>query len=85
MIDEIKLYRVLARGLLDIRIMSHMGDSAGAFHIADLLHNIPLQMERVRGQNGSYSDILAWLEMRAEQKKMTKWLDRAVGYLPSTE
>lgn len=72
------VYRLLARGLLEIRVASIQGDSKVAFHLADLLHNVPLQMERVRHDGGDYSEMLGWLRMRAEQKSLSRWLDGAL-------
>jgi hypothetical protein len=77
--NELLVYKILARGLLDIRIASHEGNSRVAFEIADLLHNVPRQLERVRKEGADCVEILDWIRMRAEQKGIIKWLDNALS------
>jgi hypothetical protein len=70
--------RLLARAFLDIRIAAHEGNSKAAFEIADLFHNVPFQVERIREEAGDFQDVLDSLEMRAAQKKMGEWLRNAM-------
>lgn len=77
--NEILIYRVLAKGLLDIRVASHENNSKVVFHLADFLHNVPLHMDRARQEGKDYSEILESMRERAEQKGMTKWLDNALA------
>jgi hypothetical protein len=80
MIDtEALVFRLLARGLLDIRVASYEKQHEVAFALADLFHNIPYQMERARTAGDDCSDILAWIRMHAEQKDMSAWLDHALA------
>jgi hypothetical protein len=76
---ESKLYNLLAKGLLDIRLAAHEDNAKVAFHISDLLHNVPLQISRAHQEKKDCSDILEWVRMRAEQKGMSKWLDNALS------
>lgn len=69
------VYKILARGLLDIRIAAHEQNSKASFDLADLLHNIPLRLERELRNNTDYTETLYWIRMRAGQKELTKWLD----------
>jgi len=77
--NQVAIYRVLAKGLLDIRVAAHESNTKVVFHLADLLHNVPHQMERECSTGSNYSDVLEWLRMRAEQKGMTKWLTAALS------
>lgn len=76
--SELLLHQLLARAMLDIRIYSLEGKCDIVFDIADLFHNIPLQMARIHRDNGDYLEIIDWLRMRASQKKMINWLNNAI-------
>jgi hypothetical protein len=76
--NETLIYKLLARALLDMRIASKDGNSQFTFEIADIFHNIPLQIERVKNNKEDYKQIIEWLEMRCEQKKMRSWLETAI-------
>ena len=77
--SETLVFKLLARALLDIRIASLEGNSKMAFEIADVFHNVPYQIERIQGGNGSYQEVVDWLEMRCEQKGMKSWLQNAIA------
>lgn len=46
--NETLIYKLLARALRDIRIASKDSNSQFTFEIADIFHNIPFQIERVK-------------------------------------
>jgi hypothetical protein len=73
------IHKILARALLDIRIAAHEQNSKIAFDLSDLVHNVPLQLERELKGNTDFTETLNWIRMRAEQKKLTKWLDAVVA------
>jgi hypothetical protein len=73
-----KLHRLLYRALLEVRIEAHDVQNSKIFHLADLFHNIPLQLESAARGEGSYGGILSALENRAQEKGCAEWL-RAAG------
>lgn len=77
MTDEEKIYKILARGLLDIRVSSYERGASEVFNLADLIHNVPYQLERARRGETTHTKIIEWLFMRANQKGMTDWLEIA--------
>jgi hypothetical protein len=77
--SETLIYKLLARALLDIRIACVESDSSAAFQLADLFHNVPYQLARIRSAGGDYKEILDWLEMRSEQKGLSGWLRTAIA------
>ncbi|MCX7257016.1 MAG: hypothetical protein NTZ64_09830 [Polaromonas sp.] len=76
---ETLVLKLVAYALLEIRIASHEGNSRLAFEIADVFHNVPYQIERIKIGDGNYQEIINWLEMRCEQKGMTSWLKNAIA------
>ena len=50
--------RLLYHALVDIRMDAYANHNSKVFHLADLFHNIPLQMERVAKGEGDYDEIL---------------------------
>ena len=48
------------------------------FHLADLCHNIPLQLETVAQGQSTYDEVLRWLTERAEEKGCSEWLVHAI-------
>lgn len=76
--NDILIDKLMARALLDIRIAASEGNSDICFALSDLFHNIPLQIIKAKNNSGNYSDILDWLKMRAEQKKILGWLNNAI-------
>ena len=76
--SEFLVYRLLARALLDIRIAALDGNTKAALDLADLFHNVPYQIGRIRKQDGDYSEIINYLELRCKQKGLTSWLKTAL-------
>ena len=76
--DEILIYRLLARALLDIRIAAVEGRNEATFEISNVFHNVPFQLARIRSEGGDFHEILDWLEMRCGESKMKGWLANAL-------
>ncbi len=72
------IYDILARALLDIRVAAHEQNAGVAFELSDLLHNVPLRLKIEMENNTDCTETLEWIRMRAEQKKLTRWLDRII-------
>ena len=72
------IYRLLHLALLEIRIDASEGGGKKSFHLADLFHNVPLQLQRVAEGEGSYEEIVGWLRERAREKGCERWLEKAI-------
>ena len=70
--------RLLYHALVDIRMDAHSNQNSRVFHLADLFHNIPLQLERVAKGEGDYDEILSWLKNRAAEKGCEAWHTKAI-------
>lgn len=70
------LHRLLYTALVEMRVEAHEQQNQMIFHLADLFHNVPLQLERVAKGEGTYEEILQWVETRASEKKINAWFDK---------
>ena len=78
MMSRETIHRLLYAALIEIRMEAYALQQQHIFLLADLFHNIPLQLERVSQGEGSYEDILAWLQKRAGEKGCKEWLDTTI-------
>jgi hypothetical protein len=69
------VHRLLFRALLEIRSEGHEWKNKLVFHLADLFHQIVLEMENAAEGRCSYEDVMRILEERAKEKGLEKWLD----------
>ncbi len=69
------LHRLLYAALIDIRAEGHDTQNKKVFLLADLVHNLPLQLDRVDRGEQTPEDIMQWLRMRARQTGAEGWLD----------
>ncbi|HEY0097931.1 MAG TPA: hypothetical protein VGB76_03155 [Pyrinomonadaceae bacterium] len=72
------IHQALYLALVEIRAEAYTAENNKIFHLADLFHNIPLQLERVSQDEESYDDVLEWLRKRASEKGFLQWLDQAI-------
>jgi hypothetical protein len=89
-----QLYRLLYLALIDLRAEGHNAENRLMFLLADLFHNVPLQLDRVAQGELARDDVLTWLRSRAHgtpiegrlnlrmQKLMTDRRDRQEEYDP---
>jgi hypothetical protein len=66
------LHRLLFRALLEMRAQGHEDKNKLVFHLADLFHNVVLEMERAAEGKGSYEDVYRLLEERAKEKGLDR-------------
>lgn len=89
MSNERIIYELLYRILIEIRSTAHENNphlSKIAFHLTDLMHNIPSMMASVHdGRRNSYDEILEYISVKAEQKGMAAWLANAVENIKENE
>ena len=69
------LHRLLYAALIEIRTEGHDMQNKTVFVLADLVHNIPLQLDRVDCGETTPEDIMQWLRMRAKQTGADGWLN----------
>ncbi len=73
------IHRLLFQALLAIRSQGQEQKNKVVFHLADLFHNIVLEMAIAAEGKCTYADVLKCLEERAKEKGLDRWLDdRAV-------
>ncbi|MDM8552391.1 hypothetical protein QUF72_20060 [Desulfobacterales bacterium HSG2] len=78
--DRSLIHQLLYHALIDIREAACEGNSRAAFRLSDLIHTIPLQLERVTKEEGDYAEILNGLRERARQKGCESWMNNAVRH-----
>ena len=77
--DKSLILKLMHLAFLDIRTVAYENKSHKAiFKIADIFHNIPLQLERVEKENGDYNKILNDIRVRAIRNECEFWLDNAI-------
>lgn len=75
------VHRLLFRALLEMRSQGHDQKNKLVFHLADLFHNIVLQMESAAEGRCSYKDVMELLERRAKEKGLDRWLSQNLAEL----
>ncbi len=76
------VHRLLFRALLEIRSQGHDEKNKVVFHLADLFHTVVLEMENAAEGQCTYEDVLKFLEQRAKEKGLDRWLSRDVSDVP---
>ena len=79
MTEKEYLFELLFRAFLDIRVASYAKDSHTCFILADVFHNVPLQMNRADKDEKDYADIVADIKERCERRQCISWLDTATA------
>jgi hypothetical protein len=72
------VHRLLFRALIEIRSQGHEQKNKLVFHLADLFHNIVLDMEAAAEGKSTYEEVLRRLEEKAREKDCERWLRSAV-------
>ena len=72
-------HRLLFRALLEMRARGHEQKDKVVFHLADLFHNLVLEMQNAAEGRCTYDDVLRALEERAKEKGLDKWLEQNLG------
>jgi hypothetical protein len=73
-ITKPQIYDLLCRALIDLRAEGHATQNQLVFLLADLFHNIPLQLGQVDQGDLAPDDVLVWLHRRAQGTLMEDWL-----------
>jgi hypothetical protein len=69
------VHRLLFRALLEIRSQGQEHKNKQVFHLADLFHNVVLEMKNAAEGEANYEDVLRFLEKRAREKGLDRWLE----------
>jgi len=75
------VHRLLFQALLEIRAQGHECSNKVVFHLADLFHNVALELENAAEGRCSYEDVLKFLEERAREKGLARWLEHTLTTL----
>ncbi|MHA0122535.1 hypothetical protein ACXYUZ_04630 [Escherichia coli] len=73
------ILKLIARGLIDIRIAANSGNSKACFILSDFIHVLPHTANCMVNDGQSYEDVMNDLYARAKIKKMEDWLDNALN------
>jgi hypothetical protein len=68
------VHRLLFRAMIEIRAQGHEQKNKLVFHLADLFHNVILDMETAAEGKLSYEEVLRQLEEKAKEKNCERWL-----------
>lgn len=72
------LYRILFRGLIEIREEAYTIHNKKIFFVADLLHQLPLDLADELPEDMSFDDMLNSLRARAQEKGGDQWLSQTI-------
>lgn len=73
------ILKLIARGLIDIRIAANSGNSKACFILSDFIHILPHTANCMVNDGQSYDDVMNDLYARAKIKNMEDWLDNALN------
>ncbi|WP_407254977.1 hypothetical protein [Escherichia fergusonii] len=73
------ILKLIARGLIDIRIATNSGNSKACFILSDFIHVLPHTANCMVNDGQSYEDVMNDLYARAKIKNMEDWLDNALN------
>ena len=74
-------YRLLFRALIEIRAQGQEHKNKVVFHLADLFHNLVLEMERAADGETTYEEVLRLLTEKAREKGCERWVQGALTEL----
>ena len=55
------------------------------FHLADIFHNVVLEMQKAARGECSYDDVLRYLEQRVREQHCERWLDHNLSDLAAEQ
>lgn len=71
------IFRIMYLALIEIREEAYETKNKKIFHLSDIFHNVPLQINNVLENKGTYEDIIKWLHNRANENGCEGWLYNA--------
>lgn len=79
------VHRLLFRALIEIRAQGHEQKNELVYHLADLFHNVVLDMKAAAESKLSYEEVLRQLEEKAKEKNCERWLNSARSQIESNK
>jgi hypothetical protein len=79
------VHRLLFRALIEIREQGHEQKNKVVFHLADLFHNVVLDMEAAAEGRSTYEEVMRHLEEKAKEKNCERWLSSAFAQIEMTQ
>lgn len=76
-----QVLRLLYQALIEIRAEAHESKDAKIFHLADLLHTVPLQLDAGEDAEG----FVKALRRRAQQKGIERWVTQSLERIETPE
>lgn len=76
-----QIHDLLYMALIEIRQLGGDLKSRPVFGLANLLHNVPLELEQVAKREMTYEELFDSPNVRAKQSKCQKWLDDQIKWL----
>jgi len=70
-----KLHQLLYCALIEIRHEGRKLKHSSVFGLADLLHAIPLELERCAKGEADYDDVFSRLREKAKERNCEAWLE----------
>ena len=67
-----QVFRLIYMAFVEIRVEAYEKQNAEIFHIADLFHTVPLQLERVNKGELSYEEVVSEIRNKAIEKNCVK-------------
>ena len=83
--DSTLLHQLLHEALVEIRTEGRESKNKAVVHLADLFHNVVLQMGRAAQGDGSYKEVLESLREQAQQKGCERWMEQRMAELADGE
>jgi hypothetical protein len=79
------VHRLLFRALIEIRAQGHEQKNKLVFHLADLFHNVVLEMENAAQGCTTYEEVWRLLQEKAREKGCEAWLSATLAQLPDQQ
>jgi hypothetical protein len=79
------VHRLLFHALIEIRAQGHEQKNKLVFHLADLFHNVILDMENAAEGRTTYEEVMRQLEAKAKEKNCERWLYSAIAQIESSQ
>ena len=75
------VFQLLYAALIDIRENALKTEDKVAYHLSDLFHNVPDLLKQVEKGEIEYSDILNFVEKKAEDRGIKDWVDNIISQI----
>ena len=79
------VHRLLFEALVEMRAQGHDQKNKVVFHLADLFHNVVLEMENAAQGKTTYDEVLRLMEEKAKEKGCETWLNARLAELEPSQ